>query len=74
MLSVKQDFFGPREEKDFLSRKISYIVVKIFTPQVGPFNMAAILKCDVLPASALTLGALSSISIHLTLSITNPAF
>ena len=29
MLIVKKDFFGPREEKDVLTRKISYLVVKI---------------------------------------------
>ena len=44
MLIVKQDFSVqlPRKEKDVLTRKISYFVVKIFTSQVGSFNMAAI--------------------------------
>ena len=31
MLFVKQDFFGPRQEKDFLTGKISYSVVRIYS-------------------------------------------
>ena len=31
MLIVKQGFFGPREEKDVLTRKISYFGVKIYS-------------------------------------------
>ena len=31
MLLVKQDLFGPRQEKDFLAGKIIYSVVKIYS-------------------------------------------